>query len=100
MVVPLRPWSRLRFLCLGLIFEIRFFSVTTSALDFGPQTGRSNLEPAMAKPAASAAALMAKANANGYRRGAHRERDRKRPPKTYVDKTKGYHDATLTRYVL
>ena len=99
-MAPLRPWSRLRFLCLVPIFEIRFFSVITSALDFGPQTGRSNLDPAMGKPPASAAALIAKVNANGYRRGAHKERDRKRPPKTYVDKTKGYHDVTLTRYVL
>jgi hypothetical protein len=35
--------------------------------------------------------LIAKANVNGYR---------KRPPKTYVDKTKGYYNVTLTRYVL
>jgi hypothetical protein len=42
---------------------------------------------------------MAKASANGYWRGGHIERERKRQPKRYVDKTKGYHDATLTRYL-
>jgi hypothetical protein len=35
--------------------------------------------------------LVAKDNVNGYRREAHKEQDRKRPPKMYIGKTKGYY---------
>jgi hypothetical protein len=45
------------------------FCNLTSALKFRPQTGRHNLNPAITKAPASTAALIAKANANGYRRG-------------------------------
>jgi hypothetical protein len=49
---------------------------------------------------ASAAALTAKAKANCYQKGAHKEQDRKRQPKTHVETAKGNHDAALSRYLL
>jgi hypothetical protein len=43
--------------------------------------------------------LVAKAAANGYKRGAHTEQDKMRRPEKHVDKTKINQDATLNRYV-
>lgn len=44
--------------------------------------------------------LIARAAANGYRRGAHREHDEIRHREKHVKKTKRDQDATLGRYVM
>ena len=44
--------------------------------------------------------LLAEAEANGYKRGAHAERDQIRHREKHVKKTKQDQDATLHRYVL
>jgi hypothetical protein len=54
----------------------------------------------MRKRTVTAAALKTQAEANGYRRGAHKERDRIPHQEKHVGKTKSDQDATLRRYVL
>jgi hypothetical protein len=44
--------------------------------------------------------LLARAEANGYQRGAHREADEVRGREKHVSKTKKDQDGTLRRYVL
>jgi hypothetical protein len=44
--------------------------------------------------------LLARAEANGYQRGAHREADEVRGRDKHVSKTKKNQDATLRRYIL
>jgi len=44
--------------------------------------------------------LLARAEANGYQRGAHREADEVRGRDKHVSKTKKNQDGTLRRYVL
>lgn len=48
----------------------------------------------------TAAGLLAQAEANGYKRGVHKEQDKVRDAKRHNDKTKINHDGTLRRYVL
>ena len=43
--------------------------------------------------------LWARAEANGYKRGAHTEVDKVRDAEKYVSKTKKDHDRTLHRYI-
>ena len=44
--------------------------------------------------------LLARAEANGYRRGVHREADEVRGREKHVTKTKKNQDGTLRRYIL
>jgi hypothetical protein len=44
--------------------------------------------------------LLARAEANGYQRGVHRESDEVRGREKHVTKTKRNHDGTLRRYIL
>ena len=44
--------------------------------------------------------LNARAKANGYQRGAHREKDGRRNRNKHIDKVKKDQDAALDRYVL
>jgi hypothetical protein len=44
--------------------------------------------------------LEARAEANGYQRGAHREEDSRRDGNKHEDKTKKDQDATLGHYVM
>ena len=44
--------------------------------------------------------LLARAEANGYRRGVHRESDEVRGREKHVTKTKKNQDGTLRRYIL
>ena len=44
--------------------------------------------------------LLARANANGYKRGAHKEQDQIRGKEKHIAKTKKDQDATLKRYVM
>lgn len=48
----------------------------------------------------AAARLRARAVANNYKRGAHKEKDQVKDGRKHVDKTKQNHDYTLRRYVL
>lgn len=54
----------------------------------------------MARKTVAASDLLAQAEANGYKKGKHREQDKVRHRDKYVDKTKKDHDAALNRYVL
>ena len=49
---------------------------------------------------ATAEELLAQAEANGYKRGVHRQRDQVRHREKHVKKTISDQDATLRRYVL
>jgi hypothetical protein len=49
---------------------------------------------------ATVANLLAQAAANGYKKGAHKERDQIRHREKHVEKTRGDQNATLKRYVL
>ena len=55
---------------------------------------------AMAKKKITGAELAARAKANGYQRGAHRNKDSLRDRNKHVDKVKRDQDAALDRYVL
>jgi hypothetical protein len=44
--------------------------------------------------------LLARAEANGYQKGAHREADEVRGREKHVSKTKKDQDGTLRRYIL
>jgi hypothetical protein len=44
--------------------------------------------------------LLARAKANGYQRGAHKDKDQVRDLHKHIDKTKRDQDAALNRYVL
>lgn len=44
--------------------------------------------------------LLARAKANGYRTGAHKEKDEVRDLHKHIDKTKKDQDVALNRYVL
>ena len=55
---------------------------------------------AMAKKKITGAELAARAKANGYQRGAHRDKDSLRDRNKHVDKVKRDQDAALDRYVL
>jgi hypothetical protein len=55
---------------------------------------------AMAKKKITGAELAARAKANGYQRGAHRDKESLRDRNKHVDKVKRDHDAALDRYVL
>jgi hypothetical protein len=54
----------------------------------------------MAKRKVTAEELLVWAESNGYKRGAHREKDSTRDDKRHTDKTKKDQNATLDRYVL
>jgi hypothetical protein len=54
----------------------------------------------MAKKKITGAELAAHAKANGYRRGAYRDKDSLRDRNKHVDKVKRNQDAALDRYVL
>ena len=54
----------------------------------------------MARKKITADELSARARANGYRRGAHRDKDSLRDRNKHVDKVKKDQDAALDRYVL
>jgi hypothetical protein len=54
----------------------------------------------MAKRKATAEELLARAESNGYKRGAHREEDSTRGNRKHNDKTKGYQNSVLDRYML
>lgn len=54
----------------------------------------------MGKRHATADDLLAQAEANGYRRGEHREEDEVRDRHKHVKKTKKDQDAALNRYIL
>ena len=56
--------------------------------------------PPMGKRHATADDLLAQAEANGYRRGEHREEDEVRDRHKHVKKTKKDQDAALNRYIL
>ena len=53
----------------------------------------------MAKKKITGAELAARAKANGYQRGAHRDKDSLRDCNKHVDKVKRDQDAALDRYV-
>jgi hypothetical protein len=53
----------------------------------------------MAKQNVAADELNARAEAKGYQRGAHRDKDSLRDRKKHIDKTKQNQDGTLDRYV-
>jgi len=53
----------------------------------------------MAEPSADEL-LLARAEANGYRRGAHREDDQLCGREKHISKTKKDQDRTLKRYIL
>ena len=55
---------------------------------------------AMARKKTTADELSARAKANGYQRGAHRDKDSLRDQNKHVDKVKKDQDAALHRYVL
>jgi hypothetical protein len=55
---------------------------------------------AMAKKKITGAELTARAKANGYQRGAHRDKDSLRDQNKHVDKVKMDQNAALDRYVL
>ena len=55
---------------------------------------------AMAKKKITGAELAARAKANGYQRGAHRDKDSLRDRNKHVDKVKRDQDAALDHYVL
>ena len=44
--------------------------------------------------------LLAQVEANGYKKGKHKEQDKVRDRHKHVEKTKKDHDAALNRYVL
>jgi hypothetical protein len=48
----------------------------------------------------SAPDLLAQAEANGCKRGTHKEQDKVRDRHRHIEKTKKDHDAALNRYVL
>ena len=54
----------------------------------------------MAKPKATAEELEARAESNGYKRGAHREKDSARDNGKHNKKTKTNQNRVLDRYVL
>ena len=54
----------------------------------------------MARKKATADELDARAEANGYQRGAHREEDSRRDGNKHEDKTKKNQDITLGHYVM
>jgi hypothetical protein len=54
----------------------------------------------MAKKKITGAELAARAKANGYQRGVHRDKDSLRDRNKHVDKIKRDQDAALDRYVL
>jgi hypothetical protein len=54
----------------------------------------------MAKRKVTAEELLARAKSNGYKRGAHQEKDSARDDKRHIDKTKKDQNAALDRYVL
>ena len=54
----------------------------------------------MAKKKITGAELTGRAKANGYQRGAHRDKDSLRDQNKHVDKVKRDQKATLDRYVL
>ena len=54
----------------------------------------------MARKVASPDELEARAEANGYQRGAHREEDSRRDGNKHEDKTKKNQDATLGHYIM
>jgi len=54
----------------------------------------------MPRKKATAEELLARAESNGYKRGAHCEKDCKRNEKKHVDKTKNHQNLVLNRYVL
>jgi hypothetical protein len=54
----------------------------------------------MAKRKATAEELQARAECNGYKRGAHREEDSARDNGKHNHKTKTNQDSVLNRYVL
>jgi hypothetical protein len=53
----------------------------------------------LAKQKATAEELLARAESNGYKRGAHREEDSTRDNGKHNDKTKMNQDVVLDRYV-
>ena len=54
----------------------------------------------MGKGNVTADELLARAQANGYKRGEHREKDQARDGYKHVEKTKKDQNAALNRYVL
>lgn len=54
----------------------------------------------MAKRKVTAEELLARAESNGYKRGAYREKDSTRDENRHQDKTKKDQNAALDRYVL
>jgi hypothetical protein len=54
----------------------------------------------MAKRKVTAEELLARAESNGYQRGAHREKDNARDGNRHIDKTKKDQNAALDLYVL
>jgi hypothetical protein len=54
----------------------------------------------MARKKATPDELEARAEANGYQRGAHWKEDSRRDSNKHEDKTKKYQDATLDQYVM
>jgi hypothetical protein len=80
--------------CLGFVvhylFDHRLPSCTISA----------GLPPPWQEKKATPDELEARAEANGYRRGAHREENSRRDCNKHEDKTKKDQDATLGHYVM
>ncbi len=54
----------------------------------------------MGRREATVTELVAQAESNGYKRGAHQEKDMVRMREKHVKKTKKDQDATLKRYIL
>ena len=54
----------------------------------------------MTRKMLAASVLLAQAEANGYRKGKHKEQDKVRDRHKHVEKTKKDHEAALNRYVL
>jgi hypothetical protein len=54
----------------------------------------------MSRKRVTADALLLQAEANGYRRGEHKEKDEVWNRHKHVEKTKKNHNAVLNRYVL
>jgi hypothetical protein len=85
------------YLGLAAALAYRVFSLSLSTLSFL----RRFLRPttAMARKKITGDELSARAKANGYQRGAHRDKDRLRDQNKHVDTVKMHQDAMLDRYV-
>jgi hypothetical protein len=73
-------------------------SLATLGFSFRPLPSRLPAASAMSRNPDQE--LVARAKAEGYQRGAHKEKDKVRNRHKHVDKIKKDHDAALDRYVL